>query len=114
MDTTAASNQQKQNSQNSIQSQLTQISHQPGGKETEPVRLTAELQTVPAEVEIPLEVERVGVKSTDKLEIPPDLKKLGVTSVPSATAASSVALPAVALPLSDTKILFGLHSSVYS
>ena len=120
MDTTDSSNQQKP--QSSVQSQPTNLSHHQAWKESEPVKLNADIQHVPVEVEIPIAVEKAGVESTEKYEIPPDLKKLGVTTTPSATlrvnpsvtSSASVTLPAVSLPLSDTKILFGLHSSVYS
>ena len=76
------------------------------------------IQSISTEIEIPEEVERVGVtKVSDTIEIPPDIKKLGVTSTyvssPTGSAVNSV-LPKVVLPISDEEVVTGLHAQITS
>jgi len=85
------------------------------GKETEVVSPKSELmKEVTPEVEIGKEVKAAGVeKIKDTIELPPDVKKLGVT--PGASQIP-VAIPAatVTLPLSDAKILAGSKAPLTS
>ena len=56
-------------------------------------------------------------KFSDTIELPPDVKKLGVThtgpSVP-ITPVTTTVLPSVALPISDNQVVAGLHAQVVS
>ena len=66
------------------------------------------LSEVSSEIEMAQEVEQAGVKKIgETIELPPDVKKLGVT--PSVPAVTSTALPSVVLPISDQKVIQGLH-----
>lgn len=87
-------------------------------KEHEGVGVTSSESVVEVshEMEIPEEVEKAGVtKFKDTIELPPDVKKLGV--IPSGSSipvASTTVLPQVVLPISDQKVVEGLHSSITS
>lgn len=66
---------------------------------------------ISVEPEIPKEVEVVGVKSVpETVEIPPDVKNLGVTQPVSSQQISSMTLPQITLPISDGQVVAGLHA----
>lgn len=94
-----------------------QVSVQAGGKEREPVSKKdfAELEEI-GKVEISPEVEKAGVEvRQDHVEVPPDIKKLGVTQVgPSTPVVSDDAGKGPDLPLTDDQIDKGLHSKIFS
>lgn len=70
------------------------------------------VQVVSTEVDIPPEVEHIGVVAhRDTIEIPPDVAKLGVHATGTAVPTSS-ALPQVSLPISDTQIAHGLQAQI--
>lgn len=71
---------------------------------------------ITTEVEVSTEESEVGVKKIpDVVELPPDIKKLGVIpSGPTSPATSSVAMPQVVLPISDQNVITGLHAQVAS
>lgn len=87
----------------------------PGGKEREP-RAAAVLPVteISREIELPAELEQAGVtKSHEVVQLPPDVRKLGVRQSGASTSLSSaVALPNVVLPITDDEVITGLHSSV--
>lgn len=88
-----------------------------GLKEHEPVLVPAEtVHEISAEIEVPEEVEKAGVRRIgETIELPPDVKKLGVTHAGVSVPVGSVAaLPAVALPISDQQVVTGLHAQVLS
>jgi len=82
-------------------------------KETEPAVTIEEKYEIKESVEYKPE-EEVGAyvqPRKETIELPPDLKKMGVQS------ASSTNFPsyqAVVLPISDDKVLQGLHAPIYS
>lgn len=85
------------------------------GKEHEPVGTSEEtLRETGAEIEIPQEVEAAGVqKISETIELPPDVKKLGVVSSGASLPVSqTTSIPSVSLPISDQKVLAGLHTSL--
>lgn len=84
------------------------------GKEVEMISNSAEntLKEVSTEIEIPEEVERVGVKLSGKIELPPDLKKIGVSASPPQTPVISAS--SVVLPINDDQVLQGIKSPVTS
>lgn len=71
-------------------------------------------QEITPEVEIPKELEMVGVtKIREAIELPLDVKKLGVAPVgPSAPLTTTTILPQIVLPISDQNVLVGLHAKV--
>ncbi len=81
-------------------------------KEREPSQIVsaeaaAEIAT---EMEIPKEVEGVGlVKIKETIELPPDVKKLGVAPSGPSAPVVTITLPQVVLPISDQKVIVGLH-----
>ena len=85
-------------------------------KEQEPAQIApVELvQEVSTELEIPKEVEKAGVEKVrhEEVVVPPDLKKLGVTT--GATPAPSATVPQVTLPISDQNVVAGLHAQLIS
>lgn len=86
-------------------------------KEREPFSGPVEsINGISQEIEVPIEVERAGVKKVhEAIDVPPDLGKLGVLqSGPSVPIAQSTVVPSVTLPISDTQVLVGLHSQVSS
>ncbi|MBI2617706.1 hypothetical protein HYW55_06235 [Candidatus Gottesmanbacteria bacterium] len=91
----------------------------PGGKERTPQTLKPpdSVSEVSQEVELPKDVERVGVvKFSEKVEIPPDVAKLGVTQSGPATPVqtTSQASQVVVLPITDEQVISGLHAQVTS
>ena len=65
------------------------------------------------EFEIPKEVASVGVREIKgTIELPPDVKRLGVA--PSGSQTPVVSLPTVSLPLTDDKILQGVNAPLTS
>lgn len=95
----------------------TTVSTTLGGKEREAVEIVTPeaAKEVSKEIEVPTEVERVGVKKIggETVELPPDVKKLGVKPVgPSTPIIQTTALPAVSLPISDKKVIKGLHEPI--
>lgn len=70
-------------------------------------------QEISQEVEIPKEVERMGVtKIREEIELPPDVKKLGVAPSSSTVPVATTILPQIVLPISDQNVLVGLHAKV--
>lgn len=88
-----------------------------GLKEQEPAA-TVSAETVAeisTEIEVGQEVEKAGVRRIgETIELPPDIKKLGVTHAGASVPVGSVALPGVALPISDQQVVTGLHAQVLS
>ena len=88
------------------------------GKEGEvPLVPNEVIGEVSTEVELAKEVSDVGVEKRGEViaELPPDIKKLGVTqSGPSVPVTVTQSLPQVSLPLSDNQVLVGLHASITS
>lgn len=84
------------------------------GKEVEMASISAEnaIREVSTEIEIPEEVERVGVKLSGKIELPPDLKKLGVSVSP--PQAPVISASSIVLPINDDQIIQGTKSPVTS
>ena len=67
------------------------------------------------EVEISPEVEKAGVTAyRETIELPPDVKKLGVTPTGAATPVVTAVVPPVILPISDDKVVAGLHAQILS
>lgn len=64
------------------------------------------IREVPQEIEIPKEVSQAGVEIHGVVDLPPDLKKLGVTPGASQMPVTTPAAP-ITLPISDDKILVG-------
>jgi len=88
------------------------------GKEQEAVKITAAeaVSAVSAEATLPEEVEKAGVQIVkETIELPPDVKKLGVTTTgPSVPVTTTAAIPQVTLPISDQQVVAGLHAQVLS
>lgn len=86
------------------------------GKEGSPIIVESHetISEVTTEVEIPTEVEKAGVVSfKETIELPPDMKNLGVTQIgPSAPIQSAPPLPQVDLPISDSQVVVGLHAGI--
>src|SRR4030042_7212922 len=86
------------------------------GKEQEAVKIErgVDIEEIPKEVEVPPEVERAGLQvQRDVVELPPDVKKLGVTpSGPSAPPSYVTSFSKIVLPISDQQVTTGLHASV--
>lgn len=84
------------------------------GKEKEPGQpqdLT--VKEVNAEQELPKEVKEAGVVvRSENIEIPPDLKQLGVQ--PMGTATPIPSQPTVKLPLTDEEIKKGSRANIFS
>lgn len=82
----------------------------------QPISAAETAQPISHEIEIPPEVEKVCVRVTrETIELPPDIKKLGVApSGAAAPAAKIAAIPAVVLPISDDKVITGLHVQILS
>ena len=81
-------------------------------KESEPLAGKEEIKEALPEVEVSKEISQAGVKPiTETIELPPDIKHLGVsatgTAIPVVTA-----LPSVKLPISDQKVVQGLHRPI--
>lgn len=67
------------------------------------------------EVEISPEVEKAGVTAyKETIELPPDIKKLGIAPTGSATPVVTTVVPPVVLPISDDKVVAGLHARLLS
>ena len=88
------------------------------GKEREVSQLqpVETVQEVSREMQIPKEVIDAGVVEIGgTIELPPDMKKLGIrTTGPTTPVAQSIVLPKVALPISDTQVIAGLHTQISS
>lgn len=87
------------------------------GKEQEGLKIAVVegVSEITSEVQLSKEVEKAGVEVVkDTIELPPDVKKLGVTtSGPSAPVTTTV-LPQVPLPISDQQVVTGLHAQILS
>ncbi len=78
---------------------------------------TEVVQEVVKDAEISPEIERVGVTAVNRqsIELPPDVKKLGVTQSGSSTpVATATTVTAVVLPISDQQVVAGLHAQILS
>lgn len=88
------------------------------GKEKEGKLLETQevVQKATQEIEVPKEVEKVGVEvRKETIELPPDVKKLGVTPSGASSPFSSIpSSPKISLPISDSQIMAGLHAQVTS
>lgn len=84
-----------------------------GGKEKEAVKIVTPeaVKEISREVEISKELEQAGIKGIrETIELPPDVKKLGVRPAgPFVPISQTTVLPQVALPISDKKVIKGLH-----
>lgn len=68
-------------------------------------------QELMTDIELEPDVEQAGVTITSEtIEIPPDLKKMGVQAMGSSNVFTSAT--AMKLPLTDDQIVIGLHSQV--
>lgn len=85
-------------------------------KETEPLPAgeAPQLEEIVAEVELEPEVEAAGVeKKSERVTLPPDVKKMGVTPVgPSQKVVATST--SVKLPLTDDQVTTGLHAQIIS
>ncbi|KKR33042.1 MAG: hypothetical protein UU37_C0003G0035 [Candidatus Gottesmanbacteria bacterium GW2011_GWA2_41_12] len=67
------------------------------------------------EMELPKEVKEMGARvHKEVIELPPDVKKLGVTSVGAGTPVTSSTATTVVLPISDQQVVAGLHAQITS
>lgn len=86
------------------------------GKEGSPVEVNSPdtVSEITSEVEIPSEVEKAGVVSfKETIELPPDIRKLGVTQIgASVPVQNAPLLPQVDLPISDSQVVVGLHAGI--
>lgn len=102
---------------NSVQATPTVISSTVG-KEQEGAKIASPevVSDITHEVEVSKEVEKAGVEALkDTIELPPDIKKLGVSHAgPTTPVAVSASLPQVTLPISDPQIVAGLHAQIIS
>ncbi len=94
--------------------QTVPVSGSTGAKEVEPLVSPHEgVQEISSEIEVSPEVEQAGVKGfRETIELPPDVKKLGVTPASQPLASLPPSLPQVTLPLSDSAVVTGLHASL--
>jgi hypothetical protein len=78
--------------------------------------MTEVAKEITTEVVVSTEVAQAGVKKIpDVVEIPPDVRKLGVSPAgPTTPVSATTAFPQVVLPISDQKVVAGLHSQVTS
>lgn len=85
-------------------------------KERESVEVASPevVREISKEVEVSKELEKVGVrKIAGEVELPPDVKKLGAAPAgPSIPVAQATTLTTVVLPISDKKVVQGLHEPV--
>jgi len=73
------------------------------------------VQNVATEAEVSPEVSGVGVKAQkENVEVPPDLKKMGVSSAGPTVPVINTASVKIILPISDDQIETGLHMQIYS
>lgn len=87
------------------------------GKEQEAIKITAaeEVASVSVEATLPEEVEKAGVEIVkETIELPPDVKKLGVTTTGPSVSVVTTAIPQVPLPISDQQVVVGLHAQLLS
>lgn len=88
------------------------------GKEKEafPLASAESISVVSQEVVLTKEVEKAGVEAIkDTIELPPDVKKLGVSPTgTSAPVSVATTLPPVTLPISDQEVVAGLHAQILS
>lgn len=86
-------------------------------KEQEAIKSTSGevVQEVIKDVEISPVVERAGVTAVNRqsIELPPDVKKLGVTPSGTSTPVSTTTTTVV-LPISDQQVVAGLHAQIVS
>ena len=90
----------------------------PLGKEGEtPPAAKETAQEVVSEIELNHEVKEAGVEKRGEVivELPPDVKKLGVTQTGATTPLSAVTSVAqVSIPITDSQVVVGLHAKVTS
>ncbi len=87
------------------------------GKEQEGIKISSSeiIKEISSEAEISKEVEKAGVEQfKETIELPPDVKKLGVKQTGASTSVKTTAasLPNISLPISDQKIIKGVHEKV--
>lgn len=85
------------------------------GKEAvHPVQSKEAVSDLSAELEIPHEVEKAGVKKIgEEIELPPDMKKIGKDVKPPAQPIQAEPLPKITLPISDEQVLEGEKAGVF-
>lgn len=109
---------QNTNNTDDLQKKTPAVIASTAGKEQEGVKISPETAAVEtsAEIEISKEVERAGVELLkDTIELPPDVKKLGVTTAGTSTpVTTTTVLPQVPLPISDQQVVAGLHAQILS
>lgn len=90
----------------------------PIGKEGEtPTAAKETVQEVVNEIELNHEVKKAGVEKRGEVvvELPPDVKKLGVTQTGATTPISAVtSVTQVSIPITDSQVVAGLHAKVTS
>lgn len=84
------------------------------GKEQEPIPSSETAIEDHREIKVSKEVEPHVKVVKDTVEIPPDLKKAGVSKPPSQTSVSDATSTSQKLPMSDDQIGEGLHASITS
>lgn len=90
----------------------------PVGKEGEALPAAIEtVQEVVSEIELNREVKEAGVEKRGEVvvELPPDVKKLGVTQTgPATTITTMTTVAQVSIPITDSQVVVGLHAKVTS
>lgn len=87
------------------------------GKEQEGAKVTVPevVSEITPEVVLPKEAERAGVEVVkETIELPPDVKKLGVTPAGPSAPVTTTAMPQVVLPISDPQVVAGFHAQIIS
>lgn len=87
------------------------------GKEQEAIKITAaeEVASISVEATLPEEVEKAGVEIVkETIELPPDVKKLGVTTTGPSVSVVTTTIPQIPLPISDQQVVVGLHAQLLS
>ena len=71
------------------------------------------IEEIVSDVELAPELEQAGVKTfSDSIELPPDVKKMGVVAQGPTQPMTTTAT--IKLPLSDDQVLVGLHANIMS
>lgn len=96
-----------------------------GGQPQTPISVHREQEVIPSaevapisevlpDVEIAPELESIGLeKRSETIDLPPDMKKMGVTAVGAAQPVFDDT-QTISLPLTDDQIIVGLHAQIVS
>ena len=104
-----AQNNDDQNKSNVAPIPVPSVSHSGKEFESAPLKTEIAVKEVSKEIELTSEVKAAGVeKIQGTIDLPPDLKKLGIT--PNASQIPITQTPVITLPLTDDKIMSGLNS----